>query len=185
MHHLTHPHLHDAVDLLCLARQAERVEKHPQRGQQGEVVEVKRVHVLLQDLLAVLVVLPQKLPDLPLVQPRRVPQEMRDIRGSGGVGDQLRLLEVLDAFLRGDVEDAGALLKRLLLQLREPQHLRTDVVGALFLLFVVGGGRRGDEAGIGSAIDALDAVEDDLEGARNRLGVVREDEFRELRMIDT
>ena len=97
--------LHDAVDLLRLAGEAERVQEHAQRRQQRDVLEVERAHVREQRLLVLLRVLPQVLADLLLVESRREPQKARNVRRRRGVRNQPRLLQVLDALLGRLVED--------------------------------------------------------------------------------
>ena len=97
--------LHDAVDLLRLAGEAEGVQEHTQRRQQRDVLEVERAHIREQRLLVLLRVLPQVLADLLLVESRREPQKARNVRRRRGVRNQPRLLQVLDALLGRLVED--------------------------------------------------------------------------------
>ena len=72
-----HAHLHDAVDLLGLAGEAEALQEHAQRRQQIDAVEVERPHVLVQHRSVELFVLSQELADLLLVQQARRPQKPR------------------------------------------------------------------------------------------------------------
>ena len=81
-------HLHDAIDLLGLAGEPEALEKHAQRRQQIDAVEVERPHVLVQHRLVELLVLAQELADLLLVQQARRAEEPRHFAGCRLVREQ-------------------------------------------------------------------------------------------------
>lgn len=76
-------HFDDAIDLLTLSGETEALEEHAESRQHVAVAEVEGPHVFLEDRLVQVLVLPQVLSDLLLVQQRRGAQEASDFPRRG------------------------------------------------------------------------------------------------------
>ena len=72
-------HFDDAIDLLTLSGKTEALEEHAESRQHVAVAEIEGPHVFLEDRLVQVLVLPQVLSDLLLVQQRRGAQKASDL----------------------------------------------------------------------------------------------------------
>lgn len=77
------PHFDDAVDLLTLSGKTEALKEHAESRQHVAVAEVERSHVFLENRLVQILVLPQVLSNLLLVQQRRGAQEASNLPRRG------------------------------------------------------------------------------------------------------